>query len=118
MVEGRRPVGGKASRDACPGPSAETGMSPRRRACGPGRKGPPKPPRPGRVRPPTGARCGKAARRDLRGGRAVRPVPTATVRLWGGPDMILDSCSVRGELTDPNPTDHGERGTECHLATT
>ena len=46
MVEGRRPVGGKASRDACPGPSAGTGMSPRRRACGPGREGPTKPPTP------------------------------------------------------------------------
>jgi hypothetical protein len=45
-VEGRRPVGGKASRDACPGPSAGTGMSPRRRACGPGREGPTKPPTP------------------------------------------------------------------------
>jgi hypothetical protein len=31
------------------------------------------------VPPKTGARCGKAARRDLRGGLAVRPVPTATV---------------------------------------
>jgi hypothetical protein len=46
MVEGRRPVGGKASRGACPGPSAGTGMSPRRRACGPGREGPTKPPTP------------------------------------------------------------------------
>ena len=30
------------------------------------------------ARPPSGARCGKAARRDLRGGREVIPVPTAT----------------------------------------
>jgi hypothetical protein len=31
------------------------------------------------VSPKTGARCGKAARRDLRGGLVARPVPTATV---------------------------------------
>jgi hypothetical protein len=30
-----------------------------------------------------GARCGKAARRDLRGGREVIPVPTATIRVAG-----------------------------------
>jgi hypothetical protein len=30
------------------------------------------------VSPKTGARCGKAARRDLRGGLVARPVPTAT----------------------------------------
>jgi hypothetical protein len=30
------------------------------------------------VSPETGARCGKAARRDLCGGLAARPVPTAT----------------------------------------
>ena len=35
-------------------------------------------PNAGRVRPSTGARCGKAARRDLRGGREVTPAPTAT----------------------------------------
>jgi len=32
----------------------------------------------GHVALPRGARCGKAARRDLRGGREVIPVPTAT----------------------------------------
>ena len=31
------------------------------------------------VRPETGARCGKAARRDLRGGRLATAVPTATI---------------------------------------
>ena len=40
-------------------------------------------PNAGRVRPSTGARCGKAARRDLRGGREVTPVPTATAELSG-----------------------------------
>jgi len=41
----------------------------------------------GRVRPSTGARCGKAARRDLRGGREVTPAPTATCarRSWRDP---------------------------------
>ena len=38
------------------------------------------------------------------------------------PDLILDSCSVRakrgGDLTGPNPTDRGKRGTKYHLATT
>jgi transposase len=40
----------------------------------------------------------------------------------GAPDLILDSCSVRakrgGELTGPNPTDRGKRGTKYHLAVT
>jgi hypothetical protein len=34
----------------------------------------------------------------------------------GHPDLILDSCSVRakrgGDLTSPNPTDRGKRGTK------
>ena len=42
--------------------------------------------------------------------------------LRGHPDLILGSCSVRaergGDLTGPNPTDRGERGTKYHLATT
>jgi len=42
-VEGRRPVGGKASSNACPGHSAGPGMSPKLRACGPEVYGPPKP---------------------------------------------------------------------------
>ena len=40
--------------------------------------------------------------------------------LRGHPDLILDSCSVRakrgGELTGPNPTDRGKRGTKYHVA--
>ena len=40
----------------------------------------------------------------------------------GSLDLILDSCSVRakrgGELTGPNPTDRGKRGTKYHLAVT
>src|SRR5690242_7334711 len=42
--------------------------------------------------------------------------------LRGDPTLILDSCSVRakrgGELTGPNPTDRGKRGTKYHIATT
>jgi transposase len=38
----------------------------------------------------------------------------------GHPDLILDTCSVRarrgGDLTGPNPTDRGKRGTKYHLA--
>ncbi len=37
---------------------------------------------PDHARPPAGARCGKAARRDLCGGQGAIPVPTATVRFW------------------------------------
>jgi hypothetical protein len=40
----------------------------------------PKTPKADRVRPETGARCGKAASRELRGGRLTTAVPTATVR--------------------------------------
>jgi transposase len=40
--------------------------------------------------------------------------------LRGHPDLILDSCSVRakrgGDLTGPNPTDRGKRGTKDHVA--
>ena len=36
--------------------------------------------------------------------------------LRGHPDLILDTCSVRakrgGDLTGPNPTDRGKRGTK------
>ena len=38
----------------------------------------------------------------------------------GRPDLILDSCSARakrgGDLTGPNPTDRGKRGTKYHVA--
>lgn len=42
--------------------------------------------------------------------------------LRGGCDLIVDSCSVRakrgGDLTGPNPTDRGKKGTKYHIATT
>jgi enterochelin esterase-like enzyme len=44
------------------------------------------------VSPKTGARCGKAARRDLRGGLVARPVPTATTRLGG--NKYINSAST------------------------
>ena len=41
--------------------------------------------------------------------------------LRGNPDLILDSCSVRakrgGDLTGPDPSDRGKRGTKYHIAT-
>ena len=55
----------------------------------------PNPPKADRVRPETGARCGKAARRDLRGGRLATAVPTATLAstpmLWpcGGLRVVI-----------------------------
>ena len=40
--------------------------------------------------------------------------------LRGHPGLILDTCSVRakrgGDLTGPNPTDRGKRGTKYHVA--
>ena len=42
--------------------------------------------------------------------------------LRGNPTLILDTCSVRakraGDLTGPNPTDRGKRGTKYHVAVT
>ena len=40
--------------------------------------------------------------------------------LRGNPTLILDSCPVRakrgGDLTGPNPTDRGKKGTKYHVA--
>jgi transposase len=42
--------------------------------------------------------------------------------LRSDPTLIMDSCSVRakrgGDLTGPNPTDRGKRGTKYHVAVT
>ena len=51
----------------------------------------------------------------------LRKVPALLVAmLRGNPVLILDSCSVRakhgGDLTGPNPTDRGKRGTKYHVA--
>jgi hypothetical protein len=52
-------------------------------------------PNAGRVRPSTGARCGKAARRDLRGGREVTPAPTATSGAGYTPSMPRTSAKFK-----------------------
>jgi transposase len=48
--------------------------------------------------------------------RRVRSGPEAAAAAW---DVVIDSCSVRakrgGELTGPNPTDRGKRGTKYHV---
>lgn len=50
--------------------------------------------------------------------RKVHALLVAMLR--GNLTLILDSCSVRakrgGELTGPNPTDRGKRGTKYHVA--
>jgi transposase len=46
----------------------------------------------------------------------ARSGPEAAAAAW---DVVVDSCSVRakhgGELTGPNPTDRGKRGTQYHV---
>jgi transposase len=48
--------------------------------------------------------------------RMARSGPEAAAAAW---DVVVDSCSVRakhgGELTRPNPTDRGKRGTKYHV---
>src|SRR5690242_17641625 len=48
--------------------------------------------------------------------RMTRSGPEAAAAAW---DVVVDSCSVRakrgGELTGPNPTDRGKRGTKYHV---
>ena len=52
--------------------------------------------------------------------RKVHALLVAMLR--GNPTLILDSCSVRakrgGDLTGPNPTDRGKKGTKYHIAVT
>jgi transposase len=76
------------------------------------------------------AASGSTLRRRLQdwaeGGHLLQQVHAVLVAMLRGgrqrDDLILDSCSVRakrgGDLTGPNPTDRGKRGTEYHLATT
>ena len=73
MAEGRRPIGGKVSGDACPGLSTRerhVTEAANLRISGVHNRD--------RVRPSIGARCGKAARRDLCGGNGETRFPTAT----------------------------------------
>ena len=72
-----------------------------------------------------GQASGSTLRRRLAGWAQVnllqRVHALLVAMLRGHPDLILDSCSVRakrgGDLTGPNPTDRGKRGTKYHIAT-
>ena len=65
---------------------------------------------------------GSALRRRLADWAGINLLQRVHALLRGDPDLILDSCSVRakrgGDLTGPNPTDRGKRGTKYHIATT
>jgi transposase len=77
-----------------------------------------------------GRASGSTLRRRFRDWRATAVLPRAHAVLLrlarsdpataaSAMDVIVDSCSVRakhgGELTGPNPTDRGKRGTKYHL---
>jgi transposase len=76
------------------------------------------------LRATPGQASGSTLRRRLAGWAAVdllqraHALPVAMLR--GHPDLILDSRSVRakrgGDLTGPDPTDRGKRGTKYHVA--
>src|SRR6476620_4939810 len=67
---------------------------------------------------------GSTLRRRLAGWAAAnllqRVHAVLVAMLRGHPDLILDSRGVRaergGDLTGPNPTDRGKRGTKYHVA--
>jgi len=69
---------------------------------------------------------GSTLRRRLeawaRDGVLARVHALLVAMLRGDPTLILDTCSVRakrgGDLTGPNPTDRGKRGTKYHVAVT
>jgi transposase len=80
------------------------------------------------LRAAAGRACGSTLRRRLDEWSAtalLRRVHVALIRMVrSGPelarwDVVVDSCSVRakrgGELTGPNPTDHGKAGTKYHV---
>jgi len=80
------------------------------------------------LRAAAGRAPGPTLRRRLDGWDAtalLHQVHVALIRLVrAGPevaawDVVVDSCSVRakrgGELTGPNPTDRGKRGTKYHI---
>jgi transposase len=72
----------------------------------------------------SGATLRRRLRNWARAGNLLQQAHAALVAMLRGspPDLILDSCSVRakrgGDLTGPNPTDRGKRGTKYHIATT
>jgi len=70
----------------------------------------------------SGSTLRRALDRWAQSGLLVRVHALLVAMLRGDPDLILDSCSVRakrgGDLTGPNPTDRGKRGTKYHVAIT
>jgi transposase len=70
----------------------------------------------------SGSTLRRALARWTESGVLTRVHALLVAMLRGRPDLILDSCSVRakrgGDLTGPNPTDRGKRGTKYHVAIT
>jgi len=68
----------------------------------------------------SGATLRRRLRTWAREGRLQKAHAVLVRLLRGGPDLIVDSCSVRatrgGDLTGPNPTDRAKRGTKYHVA--
>ena len=70
----------------------------------------------------SGSTLRRALERWARTGLLAQVHALLVAMLRGDPTLILDSCSVRakraGDLTGPNPTDRGKRGTKYHVAVT
>jgi transposase len=70
----------------------------------------------------SGSTLRRAFERWTRTGLLSKVHALLVAMLRGNPVLILDSCSVRakrgGELTGPNPTDRGKKGTKYHIAVT
>jgi transposase len=68
----------------------------------------------------SGATLRRRLRTWAREGRLQKAHAVLVRLLRSGPDLIVDSCSVRakrgGDLTGPNPTDRAKRGTKYHVA--
>ncbi len=67
----------------------------------------------------SGATLRRALERWARTGLLGQVHALLVAMLRGDPTLILDTCSVRakraGDLTGPNPTDRGKRGTKDHI---
>jgi transposase len=70
----------------------------------------------------SGSTLRRALARWAQTGLLARVHALLVAMLRGDPTLILESCSVRaqraGDLTGPNPTDRGKRGTKYHVAVT
>ena len=68
----------------------------------------------------SGSTLRRAFERWARTGLLQKVHALLVAMLRGNPVLILDSCSVRakrgGDLTGPNPTDRGKKGTKYHVA--